>query len=247
MIILNINNESNLSMVSKNRIPVWLECRRSWLVEPPPCRTSLAPVWSRLSAWPKWSKGYRDDVEAPWWEWRRYVWRQWVAWCVNGHLFTCGRRPSEIQIYSNQSCLKVAHNLSLSEWSSTNLWQASLEDTNIFVPKLSEWASTTQSRPKIIPKLSTYLPVAGVPLRYKHIRPRLPAWSSGTRGRGPEKLKLVEEFWKIEVGWGILKNWSWWRNFEKFNLVEEFWNLLSLLIWGILADMHLKHWRQTSC
>ena len=166
---MNINNESNLSMVSKNRIPVWLECRRSWSVEPPPCRTSLVPVWSRLSAWSKWSKGYRDDVEAPWWEWRRSVWRQWVAWCVNGHLFTCGRRPSEIQTYSNQSCLKVAHNLSLSEWSSTNLWQTSLWDTNIFA-------------------------LVSLPDRAEHKVEALKNWSWW---RNFKKLKLVEKFWKV--------------------------------------------------
>lgn len=52
-------------------------------------------------------------------------------------LQTCGRRPSKIQTYSSQSCLnehlqpKVVPKLSQS-WSSTNLWQTSLWDTNIF-------------------------------------------------------------------------------------------------------------------
>ena len=78
MIMLKIkNNESSVSLVSKDKIPVWLECCQSWSVEPPPCRTSLAPVWSRLYGWPKWSKDYHNDVEgadkhcllwAPWWE-----------------------------------------------------------------------------------------------------------------------------------------------------------------------------------
>ena len=149
MIMLKIkNNESSVSLVSKDKIPVWLECRQSWSVEPPPCRTSLAPRWSRLSGWPKWSKDYHNDVEgadkhcllwAPWWE-------------------TAPTSQSQVA--------KVV-------WMSIYKPVADVPQRNKHI-HIKVVQKLSQSCPKAVPVwMITYKPVVGVPLRYKHIRPKV--------------------------------------------------------------------------